>query len=170
MFRSIKPSTLAAIGLIAIAALTSCAKPETQGFDQNGVGGTGEEPVITALEEDSTGSLNAGAIEVGTLLRSQQTHHLINGKFAASVSELEIPVSTDNFDFQMDDLDDQNHVIIAQPKQGDLVAYAGGIHISSDLSQSEAIITCAADVGAEITPPTWADGKWTCGVGSSPVK
>ena len=168
MFLLLKRATKILTGLIAIAVLTNCEAP-TEEVGNSGIGAPVEAPLTAQSEDPSQDILSAsGGLEVDALLRSQQSHHILNGKFADDLTELETPVSTEKFDFQLINLDNQNHAIVAKPKNENLIAYAGGINVGPEVAPTEALITCAADMGTDIAPPVWTDGQWSCAEGSNP--
>ncbi|MCC5899191.1 MAG: type IV pilin-like G/H family protein [Phormidium sp. BM_Day4_Bin.17] len=80
---------------------------------------------------------------VGAVMRQQQAHRMENGKFAGNMSRLKVglPTETDNYEYSFEpaqdgddvggDIDGSQTEIIATPKQDGLLAYAGGVIVTT---------------------------------------
>lgn len=178
MYYLIKRSTMAIAGLMAIALFTACStSPETEKPDSQDLSSAKDKTLTDSdteepsLLQDNPVQNLTGPAELGAILRSQQAHRLINGQFATTLAALEIPLADDSFDFQFTNLSEQEHVVVATPKSKDLTAYAGGIHVRQEGSSAEDLILCSAvNTTAQIAPPQWTDGKWSCGEGTTVVE
>ena len=162
---------LSILGLTTFSLLTSCsAKPELDGYDAEDLGGTGEKaPITTALEDRASEARKSeGKISVGALLRGQQANHLINGKFGSSLEELEIPLSSDNYDFQFEDIDTTTSLVKAIAKNDELQSYVGGIVINDEIDFKKITIICESEK-IEVSNPSWNGTEWACGEASKPV-
>lgn len=73
---------------------------------------------------------------VGAVMRQQQAHRLENGAFATDFEELEIglPSKTDNYEYTINDGDDQTEVtaIPVEDQQNVLLAYTGGVFVTEE--------------------------------------
>ena len=93
---------------------------------------------------------------VGAVMRQQQAHRMENGKFAGNMSRLKVglPTETDNYTYSFapesagddvaGDIDGSQTEISATPRQGGLLAYAGGV-IVTDTGQTAAQACQSAD-------------------------
>ena len=95
--------------------------------------------------------------------------YLVDGKFAAKIEDLAIPLSSGNLDYVFEEKSDTAMVMKAIAKSDEFVSFSGGIEISDDSSERVSTIICQG-TSSEVDSPTWSGNEWSCGQNDTQVE
>lgn len=76
-------------------------------------------------------------------------------------------LSSENYDWQLEYIDDMTHVVKAIAKQNELLNYTGGIVVNSQLKKNG--IICES-LSSQVSNPSWNRTQWFCGENSNAVQ
>jgi type IV pilus assembly protein PilA len=110
----------------------------------------------------------------GTILRAQQVHRLMNTKFANSISELDVRITPEFYEYKlMPSVDGMGAVVTATPIEPNLPGVVGVIYTdkTGDNASPKICVNDQSNPEPPLPPkpPAVAGGLITCPPGSKPV-
>lgn len=167
------------ISIVMLILLSSCSpKQEVNTNESQGLGNT--KPDINGTIEDRSPQSkdSEGRSSIQILLNSQYINYSVHGQFSKNLEELsqnfsnanldlDLHRSSENYDWQLEDIDDTTHVVKAIAKKKELLTYTGGIVMNSQLKKNG--IICES-LSSQVSNPRWDGTQWFCGENSKAVQ
>ena len=163
----------------ALFLLASCsAKSTLNEAKQVGKTENKSENTSELEKQNSPIKLSEGRTSVQVLLNSQFINYSIHGQYSKSLDELaqnfsnanlslDLDLSSDNYELQLEQIDSTTHVVKAIAKNEGLLNYAGGIIINAQFKKNGVI--CESKIST-IPTPSWNGTEWLCGTDSKAVQ
>lgn len=165
--------------IVALILLSSCSlNPEVNTNESPSLGNTKPDSHSIIEDHPPQSKESEGRSSIQILLNSQYINYSIHGQFTKNLEELsqnfsnanlelELDLSSENFDWQLEYIDDMTHVVKAIAKKNELLNYTGGIVVNSQLKKNG--IICES-LSSQVSNPSWDGTQWFCGENSNAVQ